>query len=119
MKSKQIKIPIYFGDLHIVKSNNIEKVNKKYKMEMGNEYDAVTLKALNKNGSAMYLVVFRGKKICGSVIAHETTHLVNAIFEHCGIRLDITNDEPQAYLHGYLFKQIDKFVNKKKKKQTK
>jgi len=40
----------------------------------------------------------------------ECVHLVNAIFLDCGQQLDRENDEAQAYLTGFLFAEIDKFL---------
>ena len=45
-----------------------------------------------------------------SLIAHESVHLVNHLFEDWGIKLDLDNDEPQAYLTGWFVEQIDKFL---------
>lgn len=45
-----------------------------------------------------------------SIVAHETIHLKNQIFEYMGILNDPTNDEPEAYLFGYLFDLINDTV---------
>ena len=50
------------------------------------------------------------KKIEWSIIAHEVVHIVNSIYLKCGIQLDRVNDEPQAYLTGWIINEIDKFV---------
>lgn len=42
-----------------------------------------------------------------AVIAHEITHIKNFIADDFGITWDKTNDEPEAYLVGSLFTQIE------------
>lgn len=47
-----------------------------------------------------------------NIIAHESHHLVNFIMDHIGLKYDFTNDEPTAYLHGYVVEKITEVVNK-------
>jgi hypothetical protein len=46
-------------------------------------------------------------------IAHEIVHLKNYIYQDIGIESDRFNDEPEAYLTGWLFKQIEIFLTNK------
>lgn len=39
-------------------------------------------------------------------IVHESVHACNDIFEYVGVELDISNDEPAAYLTDWLARQI-------------
>lgn len=106
MKSKIVPIPIYFGKLIIVKTDNFKEVNKVYKTKAKNKlYDAVVFETI-KEGHHVVAI----KVVNWSVIAHETVHLVNNIFLECGIQLDRVNDEPQAYLTGWIINEIDKFL---------
>lgn len=115
MRKKIIKVPIYFGNLVMLQTNKFEKVNKNYNSDFIKEdndiYDAVVFKNTKKHIN-QYIVVFR-KNTNYAVIAHETVHLVNTIFKDHGVELDLDNDEPQAYLTGWIFNKIDKFLNKK------
>ena len=115
MIQKIIKVPIYIGDLLMLQTNKFEKVNKSYNSNFTKEdnkmYDAVVFKDSKKHIN-QYIVVLR-KDANYAVIAHETVHLVNVIFKDHGIKLDLDNDEPQAYLTGWLFDQIYNFLNKK------
>lgn len=47
------------------------------------------------------------------ILAHEIVHAVNILFDKKGIKHDLHNDEPQAYLTGYLtgliYRAIDEF----------
>lgn len=108
MISKKIDIPIYCGKLTIIYDKDLSYVQKKYKTPPLINYGAVTIKDESKFRN--YIVAFEHKS--GSIIAHEVVHLVNYIFMDCGIMLDRDNDESQAYITGWLFEQIDKFLNK-------
>lgn len=51
-----------------------------------------------------------------NTLAHETVHAVNFLFAKKGINLDIQNDEPQAYLTGFIFSRVYDEVQKYRKK---
>lgn len=106
MKSKEVSIPIYFGKLTMILTNEWEVVNKVYNTKIDdNLYDAVVFEMKDNDE---YIVAI--KVIKWSIIAHEVVHIVNAIFLKCGIELDRHNDEPQAYLTGWIFEEINKFL---------
>lgn len=106
MKSKTIRIPIYFGKLTLIYTDNLEKLNEIYDTKIDDSlYDAVVFQPLNQNKCVLAI-----KSVDWSVIAHEVVHIVNHIFLQCGIELDRVNDEPQAYLTGWVINEIDKFL---------
>jgi hypothetical protein len=107
MITKEVSIPIYFGTLVMIFTNELEKLNPVYKTNIKeDDYDAVVF--LDKPESDKVIVAIKRKN--WSVIAHETVHVVNAIFLSCNIQLDRNNDEPQAYLTGWVIQQIDDFL---------
>jgi len=110
MKKKTIKIPIYCGKLTIVIDKDLSWVENRFKTPSLKNYGAVTLKDESKYRH--YVVAFEYST--GSIIAHEIVHIINYIYLDCGIHLDRDNDEHQAYLTGWLFDEIDKFINNKK-----
>lgn len=108
MKSKTIDIQIYRGKLTMIFDKDLSYVEKKYKTKSLKDFGAVTLKDESKYRH--YVVAFEYSD--GSIIAHEIVHIINYIYLDCGIELDRVNDENQAYLTGWLFDEIDKFLNK-------
>ena len=114
MSTKSIKLPMYIGNFHMHKlesKSDFAKMKKKHEKNMPknfNDYDGFVFYEKDN-----YHVVFR-KIPTMSVISHEVVHLVNAVFIEHQIELDLYNDEPQAYLHGWFVKQIDKFLKKSK-----
>jgi hypothetical protein len=106
MVAKEIPIPLYFGKLILIKTDDFKKVNKVYKTKAKNKlYDAVVFETIKRKHHVVAI-----KVVDWSIIAHETVHLVNDIFLKCGIQLDRVNDEPQAYLTGWIVSEIDKFL---------
>lgn len=101
MKKKTIKIPLYYGDLTIIKAKKLSSVGK---------YEAVVWRDETKK--YLKLNVAFANKTTADVIAHETVHLVNHVFIHTGIKLEPYNDEAQAYLTGWFVKKITKFLKK-------
>jgi len=106
MKVKEVPIPIYFGKLIIILTDDFKKVNKVYRTKIKDKlYDAVVFRT-TKEGSHIVAM----KVVNWPIIAHETVHLVNDIFIKCGVQLDKINDEPQAYLTGWIVGEIEKFL---------
>ena len=106
MKKKTIEIPIYRAKLTIVYDKDLSYIEKKYKTASLLNYGAVTLK--DENEFKHYVVAFECYD--NSLIAHEIVHIINYLYLDIGIELDTHNDESQAYLTGWLFNEIEKFL---------
>ena len=50
--------------------------------------------------------VFTDQRFSANTAAHEAVHVVNYIFRSRGIQADLQNDEPQAYLTGWVHEKI-------------
>jgi len=107
MKTKTIQIPIYRGTLRMYYAKDLTPLEIKYNLKSTENYGAVVL--TNETKYKQYVVAFKYRNDL-SLIAHEVVHLVNRIFLDCGQELDRVNDEAQAYLTGFLFNEIDKFL---------
>jgi hypothetical protein len=116
MQKKKIKIPIYFGDLIIIQVENseeIEKIKKKYNIELPNSFNAFTFNIYKKRYTR-YIMVF--EENCNPrMIAHESLHVVRYIFEDRKMWFETNdNDEAQCYLLGWIVGECHKFLNIKK-----
>lgn len=109
MRKKKIKIPIYFGTLEIVTSEDRIELSEKYKIEPDG-FDAMVFKNSKPDFPTNYVALFVGKPT-NKIIAHEVVHIVSNIFHDRGITKDLINDEPEAYLTGFIFEQIEKFFS--------
>lgn len=114
--STRIDIPIYYGYLNIVFSDDFQATIERLRIDSGGKnvanYGAFVYGRRRASGVAEYYAVF-DKSPTESSIAHEVAHLVNWIFKDVCISLDLVNDEPQAYLTGWITEQIYRVKNKK------
>lgn len=108
MRKKTIKIPIYCAKLTMILDKDLLSVQKKYKTTSLEDFGAVTLK--DKLDYRHYIVAFTDAKHLSN-IAHEIVHIKNHIYLDCAMQLDQYNDEPEAYLTGWLFDKIYDFLN--------
>lgn len=108
MRKKTINIPIYQCKLTMILDKDLSYIEKKYGTASLSDYGAVTMRVPNE--FSKYIMAFEYSE--GTIIAHEIVHLKNYIYQDKGIELDRYNDEPEAYLIGWLYKQVDKFLNK-------
>ena len=114
MVVREVPIPIYFGTLVIIFTDELERLNSVYNTNIKEEdYDAVVFSEVD-NSSKLVVAI---KEKNWSVIAHEAVHIVNSIFLSCNIQLDRNNDEPQAYLMGWVIQQIDDFLKEVESKK--
>ena len=114
MYIKKVKIPIYFGYLKIIISEDPEfkDVNAKFHTKADEGYSAFTFQ--DKNGD--YSIAFPSD-VANSSICHECCHLTNMIYNHIGANLDTKNDETQCYLTGWMFEQVERILNKYKEQK--
>ena len=110
MKIKTINIPIYYGKLTFIKSKSFKKTNKKYKLAIPERFGAVTFRNQNAKGFEC-VVSFVDTNV--SLLAHEAVHVCNFIYENIGAKLDIENDEHQAYIIGWIIDEMELFLKEK------
>lgn len=64
-----------------------------------------------KGKKAIFIVVDSShEQFHPSILAHESVHGANMIFQLVGHELDTNNDEPQAYLVEWIFEKAWEFV---------
>lgn len=99
MKKRSVKIPIFTGRLVIYMIDTKEEYNKFCK----DNVDGYTY----KDGILYYVVCIHDKSLL-STLVHESVHITNYIFKQHGLKLDVNNDEAQAYITTWVFEQIHK-----------
>jgi hypothetical protein len=109
MKRQTINIPIYYGKLTMILDNDLSSIQKEFETTSLEDFGAVTIK--HKTDYRHYIVAFTDAQHLSNV-AHEIVHIKNYIYLDCGMELDRYNDEPEAYLTGWLFDEIFGFLNK-------
>lgn len=112
MRIKKISIPLYSGWLILHQTDDLKEVQDKYNLTDISGCDGIAFVLEDKSGIMNYYMAFESKTTA-EIIAHEALHITNYIMDRHCIRPDLINDEPQAYLLGWIVKQCDKFINKK------
>lgn len=112
---KRYKIPIYFGRLYVAKVKSYSELYKlaninpdihdfQFDEFSDNNYGALMFEH-PENAGRIYIAV--NDKTTTPMIVHECVHAANSIFRSCGIKLDIDNDEPYAYLLGWIYEKVE------------
>jgi len=126
IKTKQIVVPIYEAYVTFIYSNSYDAIVKYATIDGLNHLDIAYLKNKDYEGYHLplidkdnvkeyYLIVKKNGDKYQEVdtIAHEISHLVVEILHDAGVKFSIRNDEPYAYLTGYLTKEFFKFKDSK------
>ena len=112
MITKKYKTPLYGTKFTIVIYNSDDEFQNKFKK----------IEISNFDGAVFYekdelFIVFSAEKKgypTPGIIAHEAKHLVNNIFIEISHDLCRYNDEPEAYLLGWIVDRIHELLNKTK-----
>lgn len=126
MKVTTVELPIYDIDLVVIVDSSFEPANKKFKLELEDEWltaHALTYCDYEKEKkvhekSEIYLLI-KDYDFSYNTVSHELFHIISVICELRDISMDKGNDEPLAYLQGYVGEKIltfrDKYLEEKKK----
>jgi len=118
---KAINIPIYRGKFVIVITNSVKRIQKHISnfWEDGETKDlyAHSFYGSYQGTQGFYMILnFDNsyRKIYHGVIAHEAIHLAQRIVTMRGVKLDVENDEPVAYLVEWITDETYKFIKQNK-----
>ena len=105
------KIPIYFGELVVIFNDDFNESLAKYKID----YDAGGCYGLficaKINNETKWIILLKNKTT-HSTLAHEVVHCTHRILEEIAHTATFETDEPEAYLHAYITREIYKFIKK-------
>lgn len=108
---KRFKVPIYFGTLIVVITDDLKSAFEKEKVNYGNQEQLFeTSTAISAHCDNLYYVFLLKEFISPRVVAHEAKHVVNFIFKDTGVKLDLDNDESECYLLGWVVERIYKVI---------
>lgn len=112
MQINSFVIPIYFGTVKVVQSNDKDKVNKRFKID----WDGLNTTVYTQDNHNFMMVTQPIEEITPftiGTIAHEAVHIANWRMSRIGFKYDYENDEPFAYLVGFITEEIYKIVARK------
>lgn len=96
---KTISIPIYTGNVTFIIGEDFKQLEEEYNLQSTSGMDAITFNA--EKETLEVIVAFSGQQK-QSTIAHELLHVCHSIMKHHHISPSLENDEPEAYLLGWL-----------------
>lgn len=111
MELEEIDIPIYGGKLVIMFCDNWSALKTVYESAIGDYELDDNCDGYVFQHDLQFVVAFN-RVPKGSVIAHETVHLVNKLYRDRSMELCCRNDEHQAYLTEWFFGEIENFFKK-------
>ena len=104
---KKIDIPLYSGVLILEQHENLKSVKKRYNTKSVKGYKAIAFRETSKKYNRYVIGV--DESTDASIIAHEALHVTNMILQDSMVYLDPENDEPQAYLLGWIVDKCHKY----------
>lgn len=117
----EIRIDIYGALIHLWLTDDVQKSHKRFIKKYGDkeDLDSVT----DAGGVFLHSVpddkeyhVIMGRTASAYYVAHECLHVTFQILDTCGVEYDSNNHEAFTYLHGYIVEQVDKRIDKFRKK---
>lgn len=108
---KNLKIPVYACTLQfIITDHLIEEVNRIYKkLDIPELFVDYAEGCLVSTDIDMYILLFDIKYLSHNTVAHEVFHAIIKMTED----REITDDEQQAWLCGWVTENLYKFISKK------
>ncbi|AGN89495.1 hypothetical protein Eta_0049 [Serratia phage Eta] len=71
----------------------------------------VTTGVDNKTGAECVAIIFRSlDDYCTETLTHECVHAAWRVLELVGVKSDVDNQEPLAYLTGWISRQVNNFM---------
>lgn len=110
-KKYSINIPIYEVKINLYFTDNIGYV---YNNILKFEEDKDTSQALSGTHNAALFIIFTYEYLDINTITHETFHILSEIMNSRDVKYDHYNDEPWAYLNGYINEKIFEICKKEK-----
>lgn len=107
LTEKNIHIPIYDFKVEICVFSDIKEAKEKYPEYMEDGILACTLEYIGCSKCKLIIP-------CNDYpsVVHELEHVKNLVWKVKGYTPQNNNDEPDAYLIGWLFGQVDKVIKK-------
>ena len=105
-------IPIYGGEFTIVVTDDLEKLTSNYEISPGGKIFGHSFFLQYKDRQVFLIVLnpYGTIRISHGVITHEAVHIANMIFQERGIKPDLDNDEPYAYLVESIVTEVYQFL---------
>lgn len=104
MYQETITIPLYEQKFVLIQTNDFKKVEAEFDLTSTDGFNALVFKKNNRIHAVF------NYEADASIVAHESVHICDYIFQDCFIKPDLENNEPYAYLMGWIVEKIHKHL---------
>jgi hypothetical protein len=105
LTERSFKVPLYEFTVEVKVFDKVEEVRAKFSDVFDSSMLGCTLEHIDCPRCTL-IIPATGL----STIVHELEHVKNLIWKYIGYTPQASNDEPDAYLIGYLFEQVEKIL---------
>ncbi len=108
---KSFDVDVYCCKVVVVVTDNMEATMKKYlkkfklPYEEGSVYEGLFISDTTSESSSYY-ILFNKNSLSINTIAHESYHACARILKDRGVDISSDNEEPVAYLMGYVVQSV-------------
>lgn len=104
--NRHVKLDIYEATVYITFTDDLVTVANKMLKQDGYKLLESSCDGLFLTRPDSYQIIFNIENLSLNIIAHECTHAILRILENIEIPVNCDNDEPAAYLMGYLVDRV-------------
>jgi hypothetical protein len=110
LTERKFRVPIYDFKVIVTVFDDYTEARNKFPHALVSSAYGCTMEYIDC-GKCHILIPSSGM----STVVHELEHVKNLIWKFTGYQSQAGNDEPDAYLMGYLYEQVEKILNIHKK----
>lgn len=107
----RLRVPLYGVEVIICPTKQDAEKEMWAGVLSSNFMAQVTTGVDNKTGVECVAIIFRSlDDYCTETLAHECVHAAWRVLELVGVKSDVDNQEPLAYLTGWISRQVNNFM---------
>ena len=114
------KVPIYGMTIHVVVAKNLSEGHSLLPYGLSDTDEAMVshpcCQAMYSVSFPDYAILFKNKTPHDEEFYHEIGHVCRRLMNDIGWKIDAINDEPLAYLEGWMAEKVKKVLKKAPKK---
>lgn len=117
----EIRVDVYGAVIKLWLTDSVQRAHKRFRRKFKGEYDfdgegdaGGLFIHSDPDDKIYYLILERTSSVY--YVAHECLHVTFHILDVCGVEYDSNNHEAFTYLHGYIVEQVDKRVERFRRK---
>lgn len=103
----QTHVPIYdFCHLAVIVTNDTEEAQRRLPKSKFPGVEPIECSGMSMWHRGQFAIIFDVNELDHELIGHEIFHVTGRIAKWCGIKYDVDNSEPMAFLSGWIHKFV-------------